>query len=89
MSGGRSVGIVCSRTQATEFVFCFYGTQMFIVRVVFTVTGQCALSLLTWMPPHHHNNKTNKRNSMVWVCERTIPTERPPLVGEVIANFCG
>jgi hypothetical protein len=23
------------------------------------------------------------------VRERTIPTERPPLVGEVIANFCG
>jgi hypothetical protein len=30
-----------------------------------------------------------KLNSMVWVHERTIPTERPPLVGEVIANFCG
>jgi hypothetical protein len=29
------------------------------------------------------------KNSMVWVRERTIPTERPPLVGEVIANFCG
>jgi hypothetical protein len=28
-------------------------------------------------------------NSMVWVRERTIPTERPPLVGEVSANFCG
>jgi hypothetical protein len=27
--------------------------------------------------------------SMVWVRERTIPTERPPLVGEVIANLCG
>jgi hypothetical protein len=26
---------------------------------------------------------------MVWVRERTKPTERPPLVGEVIANFCG
>jgi hypothetical protein len=26
---------------------------------------------------------------MVWVRERTIPTERPPLVAEVIANFCG
>jgi hypothetical protein len=26
---------------------------------------------------------------MVWVRERTIPTERPPLVGEVITNFCG
>jgi hypothetical protein len=24
---------------------------------------------------------------MVWVRERTIPTERPPLLGEVIANF--
>jgi CBS-domain-containing membrane protein len=24
---------------------------------------------------------------MVWVRERTILTERPPLVGEVIANF--
>jgi hypothetical protein len=30
-----------------------------------------------------------KTNSMVWVRERTIPTERPPLVGEAIANFCG
>jgi hypothetical protein len=30
-----------------------------------------------------------KLNSMVWVRERTIPTERPPLVGEVIANLCG
>jgi hypothetical protein len=34
--------------------------------------------------------QTNKQtNSMVWVRERTIPTERPPFVGEVIANFCG
>jgi hypothetical protein len=30
-----------------------------------------------------------KLNSMVLFHERTIPTERPPLVGEVIANFCG
>jgi hypothetical protein len=33
--------------------------------------------------------KTKKLNSMVRVRERTTPTERPPLVGEVIANFCG
>jgi hypothetical protein len=26
---------------------------------------------------------------MVSVRERTVPTERPPLVGEVIANLCG
>jgi hypothetical protein len=31
----------------------------------------------------------SKKNSLVSVHERTIPTERPPLVGEVIANFCG
>jgi hypothetical protein len=29
------------------------------------------------------------KNSMVWIRERTIPTERPPLIGEVIANFYG
>jgi hypothetical protein len=28
-----------------------------------------------------------KKNSMVWVREQTIPTERPPLVGEAFANF--
>jgi hypothetical protein len=28
-------------------------------------------------------------NSVAWVRERTIPTERPPLVGEVSAYFCG
>jgi hypothetical protein len=35
------------------------------------------------------NRLTNrlKLNSMVWVRERTIPTERPQLVGEVVANF--
>jgi hypothetical protein len=27
-------------------------------------------------------------NSVVWVCVRTIPTERPPFVGEVTANVC-
>jgi hypothetical protein len=31
---------------------------------------------------------TYKKKSMVWVRERTIPTG-PPVVGEVIANFCG
>ena len=28
-----------------------------------------------------------KKNSVALVRERTIPTERPPLVGEVSANF--
>ena len=33
--------------------------------------------------------KKTKLNSMALVCERTIPTERPPPVREVSANFCG
>jgi hypothetical protein len=28
-------------------------------------------------------------NSVALVRKRTTPTERPPLVGEVSANFCG
>jgi hypothetical protein len=31
----------------------------------------------------------NNNNAMALVRERTTPTERPPLVGEVSANFCG
>jgi hypothetical protein len=30
-----------------------------------------------------------KLNSVALVHKRTIPTEWPPLVGEVSANFCG
>jgi hypothetical protein len=34
-----------------------------------------------------NNNKQTK--SVALVRKRTIPTERPPHVGEVSANFCG
>jgi hypothetical protein len=30
-----------------------------------------------------------ERNAVALVYERTILTERPPLVGEISANFCG
>jgi hypothetical protein len=33
--------------------------------------------------------KVLKLNSVSWVRERTVPIERPPLVGGVSANFCG
>jgi hypothetical protein len=32
---------------------------------------------------------TAEENSVVLARKRTIPTERPPHVGEVTANFCG
>jgi hypothetical protein len=31
--------------------------------------------------------KKEGKNSVALVCERTIPTERPPLVGEVMPTF--
>ena len=38
----------------------------------------------------HTNYKfLKKKNSVALVRERTIPTERPPPVDEVSANFCG
>jgi hypothetical protein len=40
----------------------------------------------------NNNNKKKKNynnNSTALVREQTIPTERPPLVGEVSAYFCG
>jgi hypothetical protein len=33
--------------------------------------------------------KTKQLNFVALVRKQTLPTERPPLVGEVIANFCG
>jgi hypothetical protein len=39
---------------------------------------------------YHKATKLNlKLNSVAWVRERIVPTERPPLVGKVSAYFCG
>jgi len=37
----------------------------------------------------HLSKLKTKLNSVALVRERTIPTERPPPVAEVSANFCG
>jgi hypothetical protein len=51
-------------------------------------TRFCDINKLDLQTLRSRNKKTYKLNSMVRVRERTIPTERPPLVGEVIANLC-
>jgi hypothetical protein len=38
---------------------------------------------------YNNNNNNNNNNPLALVCERTILTERLPLVGEVNANVCG
>jgi hypothetical protein len=55
-----------------------------------------------WDRPHGHTEMSGygkkrnnyediqtKTNSVDWVRERTVPTEWPPLVGEVSVNLCG
>jgi hypothetical protein len=44
--------------------------------------------LLAYSRSQIHDCSVKKLNAMAWVRERTIPTERPPLVDEVSANFC-
>jgi hypothetical protein len=45
---------------------------------------------LFYLHPLNYSNRLLKNlDSVAWVRERTIPIERPPLVGEVSANFCG
>jgi hypothetical protein len=46
---------------------------------------------ILWSPNTAKQNKTKKKetNSVALVRKPTIPTERPPLVGEVSANFSG
>jgi hypothetical protein len=66
-------------------------TRTYIVQLLYKACIlSCQVSLVTELDSIvFHNSTKLKLNSMVGVRERTIPTERPPLVGEVIANFCG
>jgi hypothetical protein len=47
-----------------------------------------ALSDFPWLLYTNRWINYIKLNSVAWVRERTIPTDRPPLVGEFSVNFC-
>jgi hypothetical protein len=55
----------------------------------------CTVAYASWQTRLSSLGKTlqqickKKKNYGLRVRERTIPTERQPFVGEVIANFCG
>ena len=54
-------------------------------RIGFSETGTKKDTFIT----KHKSYFLTKLNSVALVRERTIPTERPPPVGEVSAHFCG
>jgi len=61
-------------------------------KTVTTTSGAGHAVLCSYLPPTWPSLATlegDKLNSVALVRTRTIPTERPPPVGEVSANFCG
>jgi hypothetical protein len=60
-----------------------YGCRGVVANIIWGMPiRQTALKI---MPTPNNNNNNN--NSVALVCERTIPTKRPPLVSDVSANF--
>jgi hypothetical protein len=63
------------------------------VKHVMTTAKLRIISLLTLFDPVPFTATVPadciRTDSVALVRERTIPTKRPPLVGEVSANFCG
>jgi hypothetical protein len=57
--------------------------------LVFPFSDDAALVKGSNFEIYREIKKTKKLNPVVVVRKRTIPTERPPLVGEVGANLCG
>jgi hypothetical protein len=54
------------------------------------VSGLCSLpGILNKQKTQTKKKKKKKKKTMVLVRERNKPTERPPLLREVVANFCG
>jgi hypothetical protein len=74
--------IICQNT-TTIFVLVFY----FVWRQGFNWPEKL-INLAACFVARMPVSKT-KLNSVALVRKRTIPTERPPLVGEVSANLCG
>jgi hypothetical protein len=66
-----------------------HGKKQTLEYFSYTVNSASGISNCDIADPSIIAEKKREKNSMVCVRERTIPTERPPLVGEVIANFCG
>jgi hypothetical protein len=80
----RSVSILALSTPVSLPMRLPYWNYASISCFLFTRYVLCPSS-----PSRHFTLTTTKTNSVVWVRERTIPTERKPLVGEVSAKLYG
>ena len=79
----------CNQYQASLHGICGGESRIgkgFLQALQFSTSGLYSFSSTTDAILY---NLSNIYYSMALVRERTIPTERPPPVGEVSANFCG
>jgi hypothetical protein len=86
---GRGLCASSPPSRAPSWPSCvntFLQTQTGLRKISFRSSASVGLFLSWW---RYNTSFCIKLNSMVWVRERTIQAERPPLVGEVIVNFCG
>ena len=90
----------CQRhfTKGSEVWYGKEATYMQRLKRLLTTEIWISYKLHTYLSVCNEEMKSNMRisyllnspfNSVALVRERTIPTERPPPVGEVSANFCG
>jgi hypothetical protein len=75
-----------------KFHWCFGGTYCFLLHD--WRESQACNQIVSGgknigeVPVFPKRQTKKKLNSVTLLCERSAPTERPPLVGEVSANFC-
>jgi hypothetical protein len=94
ISSRFNIPFVSTRMGIVPFPSQIHKSRALSPGCIFALTANSSISesrLISYSDPWGIwvNIKQKKLNSMVWVRERTIPTERPPLVDEAIANFCG
>jgi hypothetical protein len=77
---GKSTCSEIQREKQVRLLLTFMKSKLYNSYMAFKYTN--CIVCKQWVA-----SSTLLTNSMVWVRERTISTERPPLVGEVIANF--
>jgi hypothetical protein len=79
---------IMDRTQWLANPFGFKQNILSVRRIMF-VCARVYLCVRTYVRYSCFKMNRNKTNSVALVSKRTIPTEGPPLVGEVSANFSG
>jgi hypothetical protein len=80
------------------YIYIYYSLRNIIVSFSFTpppvlqfIIHSLQRTWKSWMVLEYVDelHKSTTKNSVAWIRKRTIPTEWPPLLSEVSANFCG